>query len=111
MTGQVARLKWQNFDFDGRTASIWQGKGRKDRQVMLREGFKPSLIELSFRRPVSRMQIALRPSKAEVGAANVTLTIHNEGRFVLLKGIVVREPRPGWVTLEGPPLEACGIAE
>ncbi|NUQ62853.1 MAG: tyrosine-type recombinase/integrase [Pirellulales bacterium] len=226
---EVVRLKWQDFDFDRRTVSIWQGKGRKDRQVMLPESFKPLLIELSktfkpdeyvfpgdrrgrhlsprtaqrimerarriagigkkatphslrhsfathllehgtdirfiqellghkrldttkiytrvavfrhqeirspldvlrgttaapparalpgpqppSRRPVGRMQIDLQPSKAEAGAANVTLSIQNEDRFVLLKGIVVREPRPGWVTLEVPPLEAwekplCGL--
>jgi hypothetical protein len=66
------------------------------------------------RRPVGRLQIDLQPSKAEAGAANVTLSIQNEDRFVLLKGIVVREPRSGWVTLEVPPLEAwekplCGV--
>ena len=32
--------------------------------------------------------------------------ILSEDRYVHLDGIVVREPRPGWVTLELPPLEA-----
>ena len=38
-------------------------------------------------------------------AADVKVMVLNEDRFVHLEGIVVREPRPGWVTLEVPPLE------
>ena len=35
----------------------------------------------------------------------VTLQITSDTRPVYLKGIVVHEPRPGWQTLEVPPLE------
>lgn len=32
---EVVRLKWKDFDFVRQTVSIWQAKGRSDRQVML----------------------------------------------------------------------------
>ena len=38
-------------------------------------------------------------------SADVVLHILTEPRAIRLSGIVVREPRPGWVTLEVPPLE------
>ncbi len=55
-------------------------------------------------KPVGRMQIGvrLRPNSAEADAEAI---IFSEDRYVHLDGIVVREPRPGWVTLEIPPLE------
>jgi hypothetical protein len=34
------------------------------------------------------------------------LSIFNDDRFIYLDGITVHERRPGWVTLEIPPLEA-----
>ena len=46
----------------------------------------------------------LRPG--ELATADAEAIIFSEDRYVHLDGIVVREPRPGWVTLEIPPLEA-----
>ena len=60
-------------------------------------------------RPVGRMQIDLRvrPTKAgEFPTADSRVHILTETRTVLLSGIVIRETRPGWTTLELPPLEA-----
>ena len=60
-------------------------------------------------RPVDRMQIDLRvrPTKAgESPTADARVRILTETRPVLLSGIVIRETRPGWMTLEVPPLEA-----
>ncbi len=214
---EVVRLKWRDFDFDRRIVSVWQGKGRKDRQVMLPRCFEGLLRELrktfspeeyvfpgersgrhlsprtaervmkramkiagigkvagphclrhSFAthmlergtnirfiqellghvklettkiythvavlkqqelqspldaltaqpkpcapqlpapaapKPVGRMQIHLREIAGNPQAAGVKLSIQNDDRYVFLEGIVVREPRPGWVTLEVPPLE------
>ena len=54
------------------------------------------------------MRIGMRHipiSKGEVPVAEATLTILTDLRPVELKGIVVRQPRPGWITLEVPPLE------
>lgn len=51
------------------------------------------------------MQIELRQRKDEPLAANVRLVIRSEGRNVCLDGIVAREARPGWISLELPPLE------
>jgi integrase/recombinase XerD len=59
-------------------------------------------------RPVGRLRIELqpRPHSAEtVPAADVTLTIVNDPQPVKLPGIVVCEARPGWLTLDVPPLE------
>jgi site-specific recombinase XerD len=44
---EIVRLRWRDFDFDRRTLSVWQGKGRKDRQVMLPTSFEPLLVRLS----------------------------------------------------------------
>ena len=44
---EVVRLRWRDIDFDRRTVSIWQGKGRVDRQVMLPESFESLLKQLS----------------------------------------------------------------
>jgi hypothetical protein len=38
--------------------------------------------------------------------ADVELSIFNDDGFIYLEGITVREPRPGGITLEIPPLEA-----
>jgi integrase/recombinase XerD len=57
-------------------------------------------------RPVGRMRIFVRRRQGEATVADAELTIINEGRCISLDGIVVREQRPGWVTLEVPPLEA-----
>ncbi len=57
-------------------------------------------------KPVGRMQIRVRRRPGEATVADVELTINNDDRFIHLAGIIVREPRPGWVTLEVPPLEA-----
>ena len=53
-----------------------------------------------------RIELACRPADAEaVRVADVTLTILSDARPVQLTGIVVREARPGWLTLDVPPLE------
>ena len=38
-------------------------------------------------------------------SATVTLTIHSKTAPVRLDGITVTETRPGWITIEVPPLE------
>jgi len=35
---EVVRLRWHDIDFDRRAIRVWQGKGRKDRDVMLPRG-------------------------------------------------------------------------
>jgi integrase/recombinase XerD len=57
------------------------------------------------RPPVGRLQMHLRRRAGEPNVADVELEIINDDRFISLDGIVVREPRPGWVTMEIPPLE------
>ena len=56
-------------------------------------------------KPVGRMQILVRRRKDEATVADVELSIFTDDRYVDLDGIVVREPRPGWTTIEIPPLE------
>ena len=56
-------------------------------------------------KPVGRMQIQLRRRQGEATVADVELSIFTDDRYVYLDGIVVREPRPGFVTMEIPPLE------
>ena len=51
------------------------------------------------------MQILLRRRQGEATVADVELSIFNDDRYIYLDGIVVREPRPGWATMEIPPLE------
>jgi site-specific recombinase XerD len=62
--------------------------------------------------PVGNLQIHLQPPPAGEDAATsvsrrakVTLAIDGGGRPIYLTGIVAQEVRPGWVTLEVPPLE------
>jgi len=60
-------------------------------------------------KPVGRLRAELTLRKDEgqgPPSADVVLHILTEPRAIRLSGIVVREPRPGWVTLEVPPLEA-----
>ena len=49
-----------------------------------------------------RIDVRLRFGEEKVADAEAI----SEDRYVHLDGIVVREPRPGWVTLQVPPLEA-----
>ena len=56
-------------------------------------------------KPVGRMQIDVRLRPGEAAVADAEAIIFSEDRYVHLDGIVVREPRPGWITLELPPLE------
>jgi hypothetical protein len=44
---EVIRLRWGDFDFDRGIVRIWQGKGRKDRDVMLPESFRSVTTELA----------------------------------------------------------------
>lgn len=63
----------------------------------------------SDRQPsVGKLRIHLKPieTKPTEGlAAKVTVAIDSGSRPVYLTGIVAREVRPGWITLEIPPLE------
>ena len=56
-------------------------------------------------KPVGRMQLLVRRRQGEATVADVELSIFNDDRYIDLEGIVVREPRPGFVTMEIPPLE------
>jgi integrase/recombinase XerD len=67
---------------------------------------RPPVPAPPSRPPVGRLQMHLRRRAGEPAVADVELEIINDDRFIPLGGIVVREPRPGWVTLEVPPLEA-----
>lgn len=44
---EVARLRYRDIDFDRRIVTIWQGKGRTDRQVMLPQSFEPLLRHMA----------------------------------------------------------------
>jgi len=44
---EVVRLRWRDVDHDRRVLNVWQGKGRRDRQVMLPRSFAPLLHQLS----------------------------------------------------------------
>ena len=210
---EVVKVRYRDLDFDRRIITVWQGKGRTDRQVMLPVSFEPVLKGLttandpqeylfpsvragrylsprtvrrvmaravqiagirkaahphclrhSFAthlfenntdirqiqkllghaklettriythvaaksteavespldvlarvqrqkqpKPVGRLRAELtlsRDAPQGTPAADVVLHILTEPRPIRLRGIVVREPRPGWVTLEVPPLEA-----
>jgi site-specific recombinase XerD len=210
---EVVKVRYRDLDFDRRVITVWQGKGRTDRQVMLPLSFEPTLKGLAgaydadeylfpgeragrhlsprtvrrvmaravqiagirkaahphslrhsfathlfenntdIRRiqkllghakletttiytkvaarstaavqspldvlaqvrrdkqpkPVGRLRAELTLRKDEgqgAPSADVVLHILTEPRAIRLSGIAVREPRPGWVTLEIPPLEA-----
>ena len=51
------------------------------------------------------MRIDLKRVPGEGNDAVSTVAIRGTQRDVLLPGIRVRQPRPGWVTLDIPPLE------
>ena len=51
------------------------------------------------------MQIEACPRSGEQ-TADVKLAILSDGHSVYLEGIVARQPRSGWITLDSPPLEA-----
>lgn len=60
------------------------------------------------RHPVGKLRIHLRHQSPAAGAvrnAKVTLSIKGDGRPIYLTGTVAKEVRPGWVTMEIPPLE------
>jgi integrase/recombinase XerD len=44
---EVVRLQWEDLDFERNTMLVRQGKGHKDRLVMLPETFKPVLAKFS----------------------------------------------------------------
>ena len=44
---EVVRLRYRDFDFDRACVTIWQGKGRTDRQVTLPASFEPLLRDLA----------------------------------------------------------------
>ncbi len=57
-------------------------------------------------KPVGWMQIDVLLRPGDLTMADAEAIIFSEDRCVHLDGIVVRKPRPGWVTLQVPPLEA-----
>lgn len=68
---------------------------------------QPSQARLS-KQTVGRLRFHFRPQPVEgnrLRASRVTIGIDNDPRPVYLTGIVAREVRRGWVTLEIPPLE------
>ncbi len=90
-------------DFHTKVGVIRQQEVQSPLDVLT--GGRPASAAQRAARPVGRMQIELRPRRGEQ-AADVTLKILSGDRYVQLHGIVVRQPRVGWVTLEVPPLEA-----
>jgi len=44
---EVVKLRYRDLDFDRRIITVWQGKGRSDRQVMLPVSFEPVLKGLA----------------------------------------------------------------
>jgi integrase/recombinase XerD len=58
----------------------------------------------SLVQPVGRMRLQLSKT-ADPHSAAVELTIFTDKREITLRGITVREARPGWVTLDLPPWE------
>lgn len=59
-------------------------------------------------KPVGRLKLHLKPMATPDGepcAAKVTIGIDEHPRTVYLTGIIARQVRPGWITLEVPPLE------
>lgn len=49
--GEVVRLRWRDVDFTRQTISVVEGKGRKDRVVMLPRSFAPMLHTLARMAP------------------------------------------------------------
>ncbi len=43
---EVVRLRYRDLDFDRNLINVWQGKGRRDHQVMLPMTFAPLLRQL-----------------------------------------------------------------
>jgi len=75
-------------------------------RLLLKEG-QPS--SSAPRVPVGRMRLEMQlrpPLATHVPTADVTIMVLNHQQPVPLPGIVVREARPGWITLEVPPSEA-----
>ncbi len=69
---EVVRLRWQDIDFERRSIRVWQGKGRKDRYVMLPDSMKSLLSHLSeangragYVFPASRRDRHLSPRSAQ----------------------------------------------
>ncbi len=55
--------------------------------------------------PVGRTQIRVRCRKGEATVGDVEPSIFTDDRDIDMEGIVVPDPRPGWTTIEIPPLE------
>jgi site-specific recombinase XerD len=70
------------------------------------EGKKPVPIRAKSKPAVGRLQIHMRPAPDSTEPkAQVTLAVQTETRSIYFTGIVVRQQRPGWHTLELPALE------
>jgi len=81
------RLRWRDFDFDRRVVSIWQGKGRVDRQVMLPASFEPLLRQMSK---------TFQPS-------DFVFPGQRHGRHLSPRSAMLRWPRTGWAVAKAPP--------
>jgi len=60
------------------------------------------------KKPVGKLQIHLQQQSQDprgARTAKVTLSLKSDGRPIYFTGTVAKEVRPGWVTLEIPPLE------
>lgn len=88
---RVAVLKQQEIESPLDRATLTRNRRSADRQPTPR--------------PVGRMRIDLQRLPGEGNEAVSTVAIRGNQRDVLLSGIRVRQPRPGWVTLDIPPLE------
>ncbi len=71
-------------------------------------GKRRDRVENPARPSVGRLCIELTTNKEPEGKpaiAEATITIQSDTRPIQLRGIVVRQPRQGWVSLDIPPLE------
>lgn len=66
------------------------------------------IVEPPKPRPVGKMRIELAPLShdSRIPGAAASVVISGDGPLVNLPGLTIREPRPGWITLEVPPIEA-----
>ena len=78
---------------------------RQDAPMPLAPADRAAPCAAPVAQPVGRMQFLVRRRQGEATVADVELSIFTDDRYIDLEGIVVREPRPGFVTMEIPPLE------
>lgn len=61
---EVARVRWHDIDFDRNVIMVRLGKGARDRQVMLPEGFRELLRSLSHREDAGDFVFPSEPGNA-----------------------------------------------